>query len=863
MIDDTSVTPNEPQTETEGGPPATVLSDETDNRPGDVTVENYQHLQDAEHIRARPGMYIGDTTTSGLHHLVYELVYNSIDEAVAGYAKNIHVKINLEGSLAVSDDGRGIPVEIHPKAQIPVLEMIMTKTGSGAKFDNQAYKVSVGLHGMGAKAVTALSERTVAEIRRGGKVYVQEYERGKAITEVKEIGASSGRTGTKITFSPDPEIFKDRNFDFATLEDRLRELSYLNKGVKIILTDERSVEKKEVVFEAEGGIDKFVEYLNRDETPIHDDVIYMNSEFEDSRVEVAIQYTDGDQERIRCYANNGYNPDGGTHLTGFRTALTRTLGAYASQANAFKKDLKVEGVDYREGITAIVNVKLPNPVFESNNKRRLNTPETERAVASVVSEELKLYLEHNPQSAKTILQKVSLAAEAREAAAKARKAAKERKSILNSGSLPGKLIDCTKRNSDEAELFIVEGQSAGGTAASGRNPENQAILPLRGKVINVEKARLEKVLNNEEIRSLISAIGVDIENTETLDGLRYGKVVLLTDADVDGQHIRTLLLTFFYRQMQKLIQEGHIYVARPPLYKVTIKKKARFVQTAEEMEEELKSRGLDETKLHVTPVLNLVTGELGETKVFEGDELRAIVDVLFKAVLSGFAILERRGINLDSFLKRVDMEKGGAPQFHALFGGNEYWFYARDEMEAFRNEQAQALGHDLEVGDEMAGDGENNGASPSINELFVVQELREVRTVNEALKVLQKHGLSAGDLVPLDRIAGREPPQRFLVEQGDSSKHIPQLRDLVAEVRRLGEKGMSVTRFKGLGEMDDDELWDTTLDPEKRSLIRVKLEDAQKAEDMFRTLMGEKVEPRRDFINKHAIEATDVDFHGA
>src|SRR6266852_5021544 len=557
--------------------------------------ENVQIFRDAAHIRQRPSMYIGNCAASGLHHLAYELVYNSVDEALAGHCHTIHVKINVDNSLSVDDDGRGIPVEEHPEAKRPTLEVVMTTVGAGAKFDNNTYKVSAGLHGIGAKAVTALGEWVEAEVRRNGRAYVQEYERGKAITEVKDIGAAKG-TGTRITFMPDREIFHDTTFDYDTLEARLRELAFLNKGLAIKLTDKRTGQEES--FKYDGGLAEFVQYLNRSEEPIHKP-IYIEKIMDEVRVEIALQYTTADEERVRCYANNAFNSAGGTHLSGFRSALTRTLNAYGTKENLFKNDLAPIGEDFREGLTAIVSVQVPEPQLEAQTKIRLNNPEVEGIVASVVNELLSKYLEENPKDANRIMKKVILAAEAREAAAKAKKALKDRKSMLNSGGLPGKLMDCTSRDRDESELFLVEGQSAGGSAESGRDRYYQAILPLRGKVLNVEKARTEKVLGNEEIISLISAVGVDIGNAEDISRLRYGKVVILTDADVDGQHIRTLLLTFFYRQMRKLVEEGCIYVARPPLYKVTHKKQVRYVQTIDEMSKELMTRGLSGTRLEV------------------------------------------------------------------------------------------------------------------------------------------------------------------------------------------------------------------------------------------------------------------------
>jgi DNA gyrase subunit B len=818
--------------------------------------DNVQILRDADHIRRRPGVYIGDVSSGGLHHLVYELVYNSVDEAVAGYCHHIQVKINEDGSVSVKDDGRGIPVEEHPVAKRPTLEVVLTTVGAGAKFDKGSYKVSVGLHGMGAKAVTALSEWTEAEVRRNGRVYKQEYARGKATTGVMDVGAGKG-TGTLITFKPDPEIFKDTHFNYDTLEARLRELAFLNRGLTFHLIDKRT--NKEETLKYDGGIAEFVAYLNRSEEVLHKP-IYVEKTVEAVRVEVALQYTSSDEERVRCYANAGYNPVGGTHMSGFRAALTRTLNAYGTRQELFK-NLSPIGEDFREGVTAVVSVQHPEPQFESQNKIRLLNAEVEGIVASVVSEGLSTYLEEHPKDAQKIIRKVSLAAEAREAAAKAKKALKDRKSILSGGGLPGKLFDCTTRDRDESELFLVEGDSAGGSAESGRDRSFQAILPLRGKPLNVEKARVENMLKNDEICSLISAIGIDIGNEEDGDEVkkkvRYGKVIILTDADVDGQHIRTLLLTFFYRQMARLVAEGRIFVARPPLYKVTHKKQVRFVQTAEEMHRELTERGLKELRLLIYPPA--AEGAPNPApRVMEGAELQGLMAVMTR-LEEALETLERRGQNLASFLARDSGR--GLPLYRVELAGHVEWFHTQEEVDEFRRKKQEDLGRELVMGDDSPAGA--NGHTNGHGETIYVQELHEVREVNRGLAELRKHGLAGSDLVPAPRVAGREPPPRLVLESGESRRPLLQLRDLVGEVRRQGERGLTITRFKGLGEMDPGELWDTTLDPSKRTLMQVQLDDALKADELFRTLMGEKVEPRRDFIVKYALEVKDIDYHGA
>jgi DNA gyrase subunit B len=846
--------------------------------PGNGALSDYgskdvQILRDAAHIRHTPSMYIGDTSTAGLHHLVYELVHNSVDEALAGYCHNIHVKINVDGSLSVMDDGRGIPVEEHPKAKRPTLEVVMTIFGTGAKFDNNAYKVSAGLHGIGAKAVNALGEWTEAEVWRNGRVYQQKYERGQPVTDVKEIGVAK-RTGTRITFKPDPEIFHEATFNYDTLESRLRELAFLNKGLCISLTDERTGKKE--TFKYDGGIAEFVEYLNRDETalvkPIYVDKTVDNvrtdQAVEKVRVEVALQYTTNDEERVRCYANNAYNSVGGTHLSGFRSALTRALNTYGTKENCFKNATPI-GEDFREGLTAIVSVQVPDPQLEAQTKVRLNNPEVEGIVSNVLYEHLSKFLEENPKEAQKIMKKVATAAEAREAAAKAKKMLKDRKSILSGGGLPGKLMDCTSRDPAESELFLVEGDSAGGSAESGRDRLYQAILPLRGKPLNVEKATAEKVLDNNEICSIISAVGIDIGDEADLEKLRYDKIVILTDADVDGQHIRTLLLTFFYRQMKKLVEQGHIYVARPPLYKVTHRKNVRYIQTDQEMDADRLRRGLDGTKFTLLPI----PPERPNQQVLGGERLERLVKLLVDLEKDHLRVFERRGLSLSSFLKRADAR--GLPTFRVLLAGSEHWFHSADEVDEFRRREQERLGREVVVADDTSGpvngngngNGHANGNGRGSTEVqgppFQVRELHEVRGINRGLERLREFGLAGSDLVPAPRVAGREPPPRFELENGDTRKILQDLRELVGAVRHLGERGLTITRFKGLGEMDGEELWDTTLDPARRMLMRVQVEDALDADRQFRELMGDKAEPRKRFIETHALNVKEIDWHGA
>ena len=835
--------PKPDQSKTEFPNEGTTPLDDANHMSGDYDGASVQVLRDADHIRRRPGVYIGDISTTGLHHLVYELVYNSVDEHLAGHCKVVHVQIDVDNSVLVRDDGRGIPVDIHPTAGKPTLEVVMTTVGAGAKFDKNTYRTSAGLHGMGAKAVTALSCWTEAEVRRDNRAHMQRYEKGRAVTEVQDLGPAKG-TGTQVHFKPDPEIFGDLKFDFDTLENRLRELAFLNRSLKFHLKDLRTTRDETYCYE--GGVTEYVIWLNRNEEVIHAP-ISINKQMDQIKVEVALQFTTSEDERVRCYANNAYNPVGGTHLTGFRSALTRSLSRYGDKQDLFK-NVKPIGDDFREGVTAVISIGHPEPQFESQNKIRLLNSDVEGAVERAMVDEISTFLEEHPKDAARIMRKVLLAAEAREAAAKARKSLKERRSILGGGGLPGKLFDCTSRDPAESELFLVEGDSAGGSAEAGRDRRVQAVLPLRGKPLNVEKARLENLINNQEISSLISAIGVDIGNESEYpavkDRLRYNRIIIMTDADVDGQHIRTLLLTFFYRQMTHLVVQGHIFVARPPLYKVVQRKQSRFVATREEMARDLIERGLREATLEVHQKLG------GAPSLVSGEKLTGLMRFA-SSLEESLVLLEKRGLNLGAFLTK--RTKDGLPAFKALAAGQEIWVHSRAQAAAWREEMQTRLGRELVVGD----------AGSSGADIFYCQEIHEVHDINKALDKLGGLEMEISDLVSPASIAGREPAPRLVLIAGDNRKPLTSLRELVQEIRRMGEKGMTITRFKGLGEMDPEELWDTTLDPAKRTLMQVKLEDAAEAEEMFRTLMGEKVEPRRDFINKHALLMEDLDYHGA
>ncbi|MBN9118044.1 MAG: DNA gyrase subunit B [Planctomycetes bacterium] len=807
----------------------------------EYTEENLQTLKDAAHIRHRPGMYIGNTDIEGMHHLVWEIVYNSVDEALAGFCKNITISVHSDNSITIADDGRGIPVGAKADTGKSTLEEALTIAGSSGKFNNDAYKTSAGLHGMGAKAMNALSEWCEAEVRRDGRVYKMEFEKGYATSALQDLGpASKGQTGTTITFKPDPEKFGDLLFNYDRLATRFQQISFLNRGLRLVLTDER--DGKTETFHSEKGIAEYVEVLNRSE-PADYPLIYMNKQIEGVTVEVCLQYTNGDNKLEMCFTNNAYNKDGGTHLSGFRGGLTRAIGNYGKKENLFK-DVELRGDDFREGLTAVINISHPQPKFESQTKVKLTSPEVEGQASSVVYEALSEYLEKNPREAKEICKKVLLTAEARIAAKKARDAVKERRNALSGGGLPGKLYDCTSRDRENSELFLVEGDSAGGSAESGRNRLFQAILPLRGKVLNVEKAKFEKLLENNEISALISAVGVDIDNVEDVSKVRYGKIIIMTDADVDGQHIRTLLLTFFFRQMRKLIEAGHVFVARPPLFKVTQKKEARFVQTREEMAVELTARGLKATTLHVKAAGR---GDAsGADRALTGDDLSKLLPVLTEAETAVVG-LERRGRTLDEMRQHVSAD-GVFPVYHVheRAKNKEHWFRTTEDVTAFKTALTTELKREAVPGED-----------------YTLDEWHDLKALNRAVSKLKTVGFDAADLVPLPRIAGREPPVRFVLEHEASRKELVSLRELVVEIRRLGEKGIAITRFKGLGEMDPEELWATTLDPEHRTLLKVTLNDAFKAEEMFRTLMGKEVQERREFIFKNSLKSVEEIDYGA
>jgi len=803
------------------------------------TARDLEHLTDLEHVRERPSMYIADTTPRGLHHLVYEVVDNSIDEAMAGQATQVSVTIHNDGSVEVVDDGRGVPVEHHSDLGCSTLQGVMTVLKFGGKFKKGAYQTSGGLHGVGVTVVNFLSEWCEVEVRRGGHVYQQEYERGVPTSEVRRIGRTDLR-GTKTTFKPDPLIFPNTNFQYGILHRRLQELAFLNKGVRIVFHDERTDEGE--AFHYENGIIEFVQHLNRASEPIHDDVIYHNGTYQGVGLEVAMQYSTEFTENVHSYVNNICTTEGGTHVSGFRTALTRTLNAYGKKAGVFK-DLVPSGDDLREGLTAILALRVPEPQFEGQTKTKLGNSEIEGIVNSAIGDHLAGYLEENPKSARVIVQKGLVAAEARESARKARALVRERKGALAGGTLPGKLRDCTSREVDRCELYLVEGDSAGGSAEGGRTREYQAILPLRGKIINAYKSRDEKVLANEEVRSIIAALGSGIGEEVDLSKRRYGKVIIMTDADVDGSHIRTLLLTFFYRQMYDLVKAGLVFVAQPPLFRVRHRKQVYYVQTEEEMKQQLMNNGLAEAVF-----------DPGDGRSIEGPLLEQLCRVL-AALEESLIALERRGVSLKMHAARQHPASGKLPVFHVFLGKEDHWFAARSEMEDFLAHQERQAGEELKV--EATTGLETQAESQSEAPKIRIVEFHEVRSINTHLAELRKMGFEIDALIPQERTGVEEP--RYRLRRGEQEQGLEDLRGLLAGVRAAGEKGLHITRFKGLGEMNAEELRETTLMPGNRTLLQVTMDDASAADDLFRILMGDKVEPRREFIEKHALEARNLD----
>jgi DNA gyrase subunit B len=809
-------------------------------------------LEGIEHVRTRPGMYIGDTTARGLHHLIWEIVDNSIDEAMAGFCKSILVKVNADGSVSVVDDGRGIPVGIHPTEKIPTVEVVFAKLGAGGKFEHtegSAYRTTGGLHGVGASVVNALSEWLEVEVSREGAVHHMEFERGKKSSELKVIGKTT-KTGTKVTFKPDNKIFPDIEFKYDIVQKRARELAYLNEGVQIVIEDERTGKRDE--FKYDQGLMEYVKYLNDGKNTLHP-IIYFKKEDTENRLmlEVAMQYNDGYADTIESFANNINTHEGGTHLSGFKTALTGTINRHAEKSG-WIKDVRPSGDDVREGLIAVVSVKVAEPQFEGQTKTKLGNSEVEGFVSQAMNEKLGSYFEENPKDAKQIFEKGMLATEAREAARKARELTR-RKNSLEGNSLPGKLADCRSKSNEETELFLVEGDSAGGSAKQGRDSNIQAILALRGKLLNVEKANLVKMLGHEEIRTIISALGCGIRDDFNEEKRRYGKIIIMTDADVDGSHIRTLLLTFFFRHMQELIKAGRIYVAQPPLYLVTRKRKDEYVLNERAMRKTLTDLGLENTQMLIRDADN---GK--EARRLGGEELRRVIELLAK-LEELVKVIQRRGIDFADFLGRRD-SAGRLPLYRAVVEGEEKFFHSADERDAFLHEQKLVV-EDAEMA-KVQGDGDEKAAEDEgYRRLQKNQELHEVKELEKLFSQLEQYGLSIDDyfLTQEESVSGEKLATKYALVQDEKTHDIAGVAQILPEVHKLGKQGIEVKRFKGLGEMNSEQLWETTLDPSKRVLLRVTLQEAGEAEKMFSVLMGENVEQRRQFIEDHALEVKNLD----
>ncbi|HXE55859.1 MAG TPA: DNA topoisomerase (ATP-hydrolyzing) subunit B [Tepidisphaeraceae bacterium] len=817
-------------------------------------------LNDVEHVRTRPGMYIGGYNARGLHHLVYEIVDNSIDEALAGFCKSILVKINADGSCTVVDDGRGIPVGIHPTEGIPTVEVVFATLGAGGKFehnDSSAYKTSGGLHGVGASVVNFVSEWMEIAVSREGAVHQMAFSRGVKSSDLKVIGKTN-KTGTKVSFKPDATLFPDINFNHETLLNRLRELAFLNAGVEIVFEDERL--GKRDVFKYERGLTQYVDLLNEGKTPLSSVVSFTKEDPQQKLVvEVAMQYNDGYNETILSFANNINNHDGGTHLSGFKTALTGTINRYAEAANLMK-DVRPSGDDVREGLVAVISVKIPEPQFESQTKDKLLNTEVESFVQAAVNERLGSFFEENPKEAKAIFEKGMMAAEAREAARKARELTR-RKNSLEGTSLPGKLADCRSKSNEETELFLVEGDSAGGSAKQGRDSNIQAILALRGKLLNVEKANLVKMLGHEEIRTIISALGCGIRDDFNMDKRRYGKIIIMTDADVDGSHIRTLLLTFFFRHMQELIRGGRVYVAQPPLYQVTRRKKSEYVLNERKMRQTLTDLGLENTELVIRE-----TDSNAEARRLKGEELRRVIELLNK-LEELVKVVQRRGIDFADFLARRD-GTGRLPLYRVVVEGEERFFHSVNDRDQFLRDNKFVVEDEemseIEPEGPRAAPVSSNGNgkhAEHLRRLQKNQELHEVKEMEKLFSQLESYGLSIDDyfLTQEESVSGEKLATKYALANEEHLHNVAGVAQLLPAVHKIGKNGIEVKRFKGLGEMNSDQLWETTLDPGVRVLLRVTMQEAAEAERMFSVLMGEDVERRRQFIEEHALEVKNLD----
>lgn len=803
----------------------------------DYGADSIKVLKGLDAVRKRPGMYIGDTDDgSGLHHMVYEVVDNGIDEVLAGHADRVTVTINADGSVTVTDNGRGIPVDIHAEEGISAAEVIMTQLHAGGKFDQNSYKVSGGLHGVGVSVVNALSVSLNLKIARKGKWHEVNFTHGVSDAPLEVTGDAGDHTGTEVTFMPSSETFTNIKFEFERLEHRLRELAFLNSGTRILLADKRGTEDRQVELYYEGGLKEFVRYLDRTKSSLIDTPIYLKSEKDGITVELALWWNDSYHEHVLCFTNNIPQRDGGTHMAGFRGGLTRQVTGYADASGLMKREkVSLTGDDCREGLTCVLSVKVPDPKFSSQTKDKLVSSEVRPVVESLVNETLKEWFEENPADAKTVVSKVVEAASAREAARKARELTR-RKGVLDIASLPGKLADCQERDPAKSEIFIVEGDSAGGSAKQGRSRKNQAILPLRGKVLNVERARFDKMLSSEQIGTLITALGTGIGKDEfNIDKIRYHKVVIMTDADVDGAHIRTLLLTFFFRQMPELIERGYLYIAQPPLYLVKRGKSSQYLKDEAEMENFLIEGGMEEASLTVSTGEVIVAADLRNT-VDEALKIRGLLDGLHtrydRGVVEQVAIAG--ALNAELLSDRKAAEQAAE--------------YVAKRLDAISEETEKGWTGTLETSDDMT--------DWAMAFRRTVRGVMEVHSIDQAL-------MGSADAKALDGFAARmqeiyaKPAQ---LKRRDNTTQIFGPRDLLQAIFEAGQKGVSLQRYKGLGEMNAEQLWETTLDPDARTFLQVKVKEASEADDLFSRLMGEEVEPRRDFIQTNALNVANLDF---
>ena len=801
---------------------------------------NIRVLEGLEAVRMRPGMYIGSTSQRGLHHCIYEIVDNSIDESLAGFCTEIKVTVNIDNSVTVEDNGRGIPVDIKPETGKSALEIVHTVLHAGGKFGDGGYKVSGGLHGVGASVVNALSEKYIVEVSRQGYVWRQEYMRGEPVAPVEKCEPTD-KTGTKTTFWPDPEIFTETTeIDRDVIANRLREMAFLNKGLKIIFIDGHT--NKEEIFHYAGGIGSYVEFLNKNKNVLHEKPIYIDKVVDNMQVEVAMQYTDAYTESVLSFANNINTNSGGTHLTGFRNSITRVLNDYARKNNILKdSDQNLSGEDVREGLTAIVSVKLPNPEFEGQTKEKLGSQEAMGAVQDAVRDKLQEWLEFNPKIAKTILEKTLQAQRAREAARKARELTR-RKTVLENSTLPGKLADCSNREPEKCEIFIVEGDSAGGSAKQGRNRMFQAILPLRGKILNVEKARLDRIYGNNEIQSMVQAFGINIsKNGEevNLEKLRYHKIIIMTDADVDGAHIRTLMLTFFFRYARPLIENGFVYIAQPPLFKVTQGKVSEYLFNEHALDKMLKERGIK----------NLSLSDKTKSKIKSGEELLELIKNMSafynsynNPILNLYPAVVLRG------LVRSNIEPEDFENQSRMNEVIEYLnHYLQDHAKNYNIKEAENYVCSLKYNPE------NAKYAIQLN----LNEEEHVMITQSIVKSSEYKRLKAA--YPLIRDYLIEEEQSLILETDTEQYEITSFEKLQKLIDDRGQRGLTIQRFKGLGEMMPQQLWETTMDPATRTLLKVNIEDAMLCDQLFDVLMGDKVEPRRDFIEANAVYATNID----